>query len=163
MNKFQPFYVEVDGPQHSRMLQEIAFEEGFGWGASGDIKETKHVDSLLLSFSKYGKLFYNNKTTESELTDNKLEDFSLEEFRQALNGNYQWEEPIKIGEYEVEFYDHHIEVECQEFTFEEVETVYHSLSKIYNSVDGLVAFPHHADVGNISFEKVKKIYNRITD
>jgi len=125
MENFTPFYVEVDGPQHSRMLQEIAFEEDVDWGSYSE-NYIRHEDEDILVFKDYIKtgrpeIAYNSKGGGAITVDNQLQDFTIEEFRQALRGKYKFEEPIEINEYEVEFYSDHIEVGCKKFNQEDLE------------------------------------------
>jgi hypothetical protein len=163
MSDFKSFYVNVDGPNHSRILQEIAFEEGFAWN-SDDLGLIDHLDKDELSFECGDSIFYNPHSGVTE-----LEDPTLEEFRKALRGNYDWEEPIEIGGYEVEFNineggDSYIIVGCEKYHVCDLKHVY---EHIQNAKDGL--YPSysikikHDDLGEIPFEKIEAIYNRIID
>ncbi len=128
-DNFVPFYVEVDGPQHSKLLQEIAFEEGYEWrsGAS-ETKNTKY---------SYLSLGFNYSTTDNrkvigfsqkgpQLDEKELENPTLQEFRDALNGMYfePEPEPIEILGYEVEFFDDTVVVGCREFSASDIDTLY---------------------------------------
>lgn len=152
MSDFQPFYVEVDGPQHSRMLQEIAFEEGFEWFSAGE--EIKLTDKNILNFETRGDITWGESNFGKE-----LKDFSLEEFRQALNGEYRWEDPIEVGDYEVEFHDdeEEITIGCFRVSYEQVMDIYRLVGELGFKIS------HYRLDDPISVGKIHKIYQRITD
>lgn len=158
MSDFTPFYVEVDGPNHSRILQEIAFKEGYEWFDSK--KQVSHTDRSRIGFKK--EYIYRGIAPSGEFE--KLEDPTLEEFRQALRGNYDFEETIEIGEYEVEFKTNEIKVGCEPYRRNRIEHVYeaHKIGQDATHGDSSLNFKlHHPDVGEIPFDKIEKIYNRI--
>lgn len=162
---FQPFYIEVEGPYHSRILQEVAFEEGFDDDPRSSI-ETRSRKWSELMFKDNGKL-YGGPNESWKYKNHKLESpFTLEEFRQALRGEYNWKDPIEIGGYEVEFKDNSISVGCEEWSHDKVKSIYEALrigDEVLNTSSTLHLRLSHPSVGEIPFEKIKAIYNRITD
>jgi hypothetical protein len=160
MSDFKSFYVNVDGPNHSRILQEIAFEEGFTWN-SDDLGLIDHLDKNELSFECGDSIFYNPHSGVTE-----LEDPTLKEFRQALRGEYDWEDPIVVQGYEVSFDDDEgfVEVGCEQYHYEDIKALYNGISKaklgLYPSFNIKI---EHDTEGEIPLEVVEAIYNRISE
>lgn len=167
MSDLKDFYVEVDGPNHSSILQKIAFEEGYGWKQEG--QKVKHTTKNFLFFSLEGHGVWGGKEIRFSNSHpcrdvNFLENPTLEEFRQALRGNY-WEDPIEIGEYEVKFKKNGIKVGCEYLSHPMIENIHKKWQNLNVSLTGvsLKVTISHPDVGEIPFEKIEAIYNRITD
>jgi hypothetical protein len=148
-DNFVPFYVKVDGPSHSKMLQQVAFEEGYQW-RSGNT-ETKHTGYLYLSFglnhfstgNSHNKVIgYSKKGPKDEKL---LEDPTLQEFRDALNGHYfePEPEPIEILGHEVEIFENTVVVGCREFSASDVNFLY---DLAVNAKD------HEAIIDGVDFE-----------
>jgi len=156
------FYVEVEGEQHSKLLQEIAFEEGYEWQNKGkDLLSGNNIRYISFNVFEDRVITHNSRNSRA---NNHLEDPSLEEFRQALRGNYDWEEPIVIDGYEVEF-NHNkewVEVGCETYSYSVIETSYKALNHELG-VSNLNIQLHHDKVGEIPFEIIEAIYNRIVD
>jgi hypothetical protein len=122
-DNFVPFYVEVDGLSHSKLLQEIAFEEGFGWMCGG--KE-------VLNYSDPYFIFHIIDGGEPSISIGKpssakhLENPTLQEFRDALNGHYfePEPEPIEILGHEVEIFENTVVVGCREFSSIDLDVLY---------------------------------------
>lgn len=168
MSDFKPFYISVDGPQHSKLLQEIAFEEGYVWRGC-QCQKVRHADAPYLSFNGFGDEEIGYSHTGDFMKNEDLPTVeSLEEYRKALRGNYDWEEIIEIGGYEVEFHpdgEHpNIKVGCEEYHYADIKHVYSCVKQAENGLypDYSIKIEHD-EVGEIPFEKIEAIYNRIQD
>jgi hypothetical protein len=122
-DNFVPFYVEVDGLSHSKLLQEIAFEEGFRW-KSRDKEVFDYSDPYFVFRATYEPTI---TKAQSHVSDAKhLENPTLQEFRDALNGHYfePEPEPIEILGHEVEIFENTVVVGCREFSSVDLDVLY---------------------------------------
>lgn len=156
----QPFYVEVEGPNHSRILQEIAFDEGYEWFNGQKIQ---FPDEKYLHFGYDGNIVWSQYQFVRNISK-ILKNPTLEEFRQALRGEYNWEELIEIGGYEVEFEDGYIVIGCEKYDYDQIRNIYirsSNAQKVNRTYAKLRFSLEHSEVGEIPFEKVESIFNRI--
>lgn len=137
----QKFYIETEGESHSQILQELAFEEGYSWFSDKGKSERSEVS---YKYTKYLYFNFDNKTILKSKHENatdykKLKDYSLKEFKQALNGEYDFNSKpdIELFDHEVEFYDNSIKVGCQEYTLDDIQDVVKVLNLNFNFNDNL--------------------------
>lgn len=145
------FCVKVEGPSHLGLLKDIAHKE-----SPYNFEEINyHSDLEYITFNTQTRYVYDTPVPYSERV---LENPNLREFREALRGEYNWEEPITIFGAEVEFdYENEeIVVSGDRFSFESIKSLYSTFSELDDGFHSIV----YGQV-EVPFSKVDKIYRRI--
>lgn len=116
----------------SKLIQEIAFEEGYEWFLSNE-KIVHYLEKGALFFHEDKNITYSDASyarESSKYSDKILEDFTLENFRKALRGEYNFDSPsIFINGNKVQFYPEYIMVGCTGVSNEKVEEIYNHIQE----------------------------------
>lgn len=121
MNKF---CVRVFNPQISRVVQEFALKNGWGWAGHDNRFIVQYTDREVLHFNERGDILYSDY--KYALDECKHELISLEDFF----SNPRVYAPIRIGEYNVLISKDHIKVGCQLVAFDTVKVIYDRMNDL---------------------------------
>lgn len=154
MNNTEGFQVKISGIEHSKLLQSIAFKNEYEWEGIG--KQFRYYNNGVLIFI-YHPFTYDVIThDESSNFYPTLEDYTLDDFIDALNGEYRFNKPkieILDGVF-VDFYPEHVKIGCKELSNNDLKDLDYILHKIRHLQ---LYYPSKGDLNVNITKEVKQI------
>ena len=154
----EDFAIKVENEDHGKLIIGILEDNGLTVPYS-EVKLSKYNEyeyNYIHTRYNHHKYDYIGFKIPKDL--NVLENFTFQELVDALNGEYQWEDPIVIEGYEVEFGEDDIIIGCQEYSNSTVKQMY-DLMESHN----IKSFVITNEEILITRCKIKEIVDRINE
>lgn len=130
--------LNITGPDHLKLLIEIAEEYGFKFHGNVEDVSFDATDWNYLGFNTADSIQLCNYKS-----DHHLENFTFQKFKKALKDEYDWnDQPFdEFHGWYVEFREDSVEIGCKTYTKEEIRDLFNNLKKTkYFSTDLTISF-----------------------